>query len=367
MKQFFGKKSRNALTTVLLVSLALHLVALIIFGTIKFVAEVFREEKVFVAAPIESPIQKQPEYTVNIQQRNQSTPPPRPPTIVVNNPTELDIPALDIDVTIETTSVSNRSAGSFSGGLAGVRNQALDFKFTEFGYTGFVEGTLKGALFDTKQDPRGKALVTPQQINNRDFLMDRMSQISKEFTSGKWNFRDLERKYFKADRELYASFWLIEKGSAEKAPRDFGVEDQVEPKSILALYEGTFTPAESGEFRFLAKADDIIVVRIGSEIVVDGSYYNNGSNWKGSTGNGPAGLMGISGFPSRFGNWMKWDAGKKLEIKVLIGESPGGVFGSCLLYQKKGEEKLRVFSTKPLTADERRLLIGFHPDVANWL
>lgn len=46
---------------------------------------------------------------------------------------------------------------------------------------------------------------------------------------------------------------MIQLGPAAKAPKDFGVEDQVEPKSIMALYEGTFTPTESGEFRFYAK------------------------------------------------------------------------------------------------------------------
>jgi len=267
---------------------------------------------------------------------------------------------------VDSSSVYGRGGGGFGGGLEGVREMTLDFKLTDFGYTGQVEGTLKGTLFDTKVDPRGKALVTEQQVNDRNFLMQRMTGISKEFTSGNWSLRALERKYFKADRALYASFWVIEKGPAEKAPRDFGVQDQVEPKSIMAIYEGGFTPQESGEFRFLAKADDLIVVRVGSDIVVDGSYYNNGSNWKGSTGSGPP-LLGLGGFPPRYGNWMRWEAGKSMDIKALIGEAPGGVFGCCLLYQKKGEDKLRVFSTKPLTTQEKRVLKGIHPDVTDWL
>lgn len=238
---------------------------------------------------------------------------------------------------------------------------------TSFGYQGQVEGTLKGSLFDTKQDPKGKALITPAQLNDRQFLIDRMSQISKEFTSGEWNQRDLEKKYFKAEIELYSSFWIIGKVPAEEAPKAFGIEDQVEAKSILAHYEGTFTPEESGEFRFLAKADDIIVVRVAGEVVVDGSYYNNGSNWKGATGKGPNYLLGLSGYPPNFGNWMNWEAGKTLEMNVLIGESPGGVFGCCLLYQKKGEEKLRVFSTKPLTSKERKNLKDISPEIENWL
>ncbi|HKK18140.1 MAG TPA: hypothetical protein VJ952_05615 [Opitutales bacterium] len=125
MKQFFGRKSRSALAMVLMVSLALHIVAVIIFGTIKFVSEVMREETVFDAAPVEVPPQQEEEYQVNIQQRNQSTPPPQPPTIVVNNPSELDIPTLDIDVNVDSASVYGRSAGGFGGGIEGIRDMAI--------------------------------------------------------------------------------------------------------------------------------------------------------------------------------------------------------------------------------------------------
>lgn len=105
MKNFFGKKSRGALALVLIVSLGLHLLAIIVFGTIKFVESVLREETVFEAAPVETAPQKEPEYNVNIEQRNQSTPPPQPPTITVNNPSELDIPALNIDVNVDSSNV----------------------------------------------------------------------------------------------------------------------------------------------------------------------------------------------------------------------------------------------------------------------
>lgn len=126
MKQFFGKKSRSMLATVIMLSLLLHILAIIVFGTIKFVEAMREEEKVFDAVPVETPPQKEPEYTVNIQQRNKSTPPPRPPAIVVNNPSELDIPALDINVNVESSAVFGRDGGSFGGGgLAGVREMAI--------------------------------------------------------------------------------------------------------------------------------------------------------------------------------------------------------------------------------------------------
>lgn len=130
MKQFFGKKSRRALGIVLLASLGVHLVGLLIFGTIKFVGDILREETVFQAVPIQPTRQIEPEYTVNLQQRNKSTPPPRPPAIVVNNPSELDIPALDIDLDVTTSAVYGRGGGDFGGhGLAELRKMTMDINF----------------------------------------------------------------------------------------------------------------------------------------------------------------------------------------------------------------------------------------------
>jgi len=368
MKNFFGKKSRSALALVLMVSLGLHLVAILIFGTIKFVESVLREETVFEAAPIEAPPQQEKEYQVNFEERNKSVPPPQPPAITVNNPTDLEIPAIDIDLNVDTSAVYGRAGGTIGGsGLQGIRD--MEIKLTDFGYTGQVEGTLKGSLFDTKVDERGEQLVAPGQLDDRNFLMSRMYEITKAFTSGRWSIRDLERDYFKAETDLYASYWVIEKGPAEKAPRDFGVADQVEPKSLLALYEGTFTPSESGEFRFYGKADDILVVRVDGDIVLDGSYYGGRfSNWKGGRDQrGEKYLLGLGGTPAAYGDWMKWEEGKPIDLEVLIGEAPGGIFGVCLLYQKKGEEGLKVFTTKPLTTKEKRNLRNIEGFKEDWL
>jgi Ca-activated chloride channel family protein len=63
-------------------------------------------------------------YTVNIQQRSKSTPLPRQQSIAVNNPSELDIPALDIEVKVEEGSAYGRGFGAVGGGLSAVREMA---------------------------------------------------------------------------------------------------------------------------------------------------------------------------------------------------------------------------------------------------
>lgn len=125
MKHFFGKKSRSALAMVLIISLGLHVVAIVVFGTIKFVSDALREEQSFESVEIAPPPLEKPDYTVNLKQRNESTPPPRPPAIVINKASELDIPTLDINVDVNSSSVYGRGGGGFGSGLKGIRQMAV--------------------------------------------------------------------------------------------------------------------------------------------------------------------------------------------------------------------------------------------------
>lgn len=361
MKQFFGKKSRSMLAAVIMVSLALHVVAIIIFGTIKFVSELRDKEPVFEAAPIETPPQQQPEYRVNIQQRNQSTPPPRPPAIVVNNPSELDIPALDIDVNVDSSSVYGRSGGGFGGGLSGIREMAIqDLKLTDFGYTGRATGTLEGTLIDLKRTKSGRA-------TGLDGYGQRVNAV-REFTDGAWTASRLTRKYYSAENKLYASYWIVPMGPAAKAPKAFGVEGEIEPSGIVAYYEGAYTPEKSMEMRFCGGADDALIVRLNSKIVFDGSLRDGYSSYERTSSDRPT-TRPIGGINAQtcYGDWLQLEAGKSYDMQVLVAEIPGGGFGCMLFYQLKGDDQLRVFSTKRFTAQEKKLLQAMHPDIANGL
>jgi len=352
MKYFFGKKSRNALVLVLAGSLGLHIVAIAIFGTIKFVSAVLREEQTFKAPPIEPPPQKEPEYTVNIQQRNKSSKPPRPNPIVVNNPTDIDIPALNIDVNVDSSSVYGRGGGGFGGGLRGIREMALNL--TDFGYSSKVDGTLEGTLIDLKRDKNGS------KIGGKH--MDKVY----EFTDGTWKVSNLTKKYYSVEKKLYASYWVIGNTNASAAPRAFEVEGEIEPTAILAYYEGQFSPDFKGRMRFCGMGDDVLIVKLGSDIVLDAS-------WQG--GYSPIDFKQIElgkplvGFKPevRHGEWIKVDPAKVYDLKILLGEIPGGLFGCYLFYQKEGDKGYRVFSTKPLTSSEKSRLRKVHADVKDAL
>ncbi|PXA03647.1 hypothetical protein DDZ13_10135 [Coraliomargarita sinensis] len=217
MKQFFGKKSRSALAMVLIVSFALHIVAIIIFGTIKFVADVLREETVFEAAPVEQVQQKEPEYQVNIQQRNESVPPPRPPAIVVNNPSELNIPSLDIDVNVDSSAVYGRGGGGFGGGLAGVRDMAVDVNFFGASASGSNFAVLMdlslsgGGVFEQTRAEVLKTLSTIKKGDANFMLIFFGGQNAGHMPKGAGNNKDFTESDFWFPRGISGRRWL--KGS----------------------------------------------------------------------------------------------------------------------------------------------------------
>jgi hypothetical protein len=343
------------LALVIMVSFGLHVIAIVIFGTVKFVTSL-REPEVFEAAKIDEPPQKEPEYQVNIQERNKSVPPPKPPAIVVNNPSELDIPTLDIDVNVDSSSVYGRGGGGFGSGLSGVREMAIEL--TDFGYSGRAAGTLEGTLIDLKRDKNGE----PTNIQSKG---ERIKAI-REFTDGTWTASRLTNRYYSAENKLYASYWIIGMGPASKAPRSFGVEGEIEPSGIVAYYEGTYKPTSDMRMRFCGAADDAIIVRLNSRIVLDGSRDNGYSEFDLNDHTQSSAIAGMN-TPTTYGDWVSLEAGKTYDLRILLAEVPGGEFGCMLFYQLEDDDKLRVFSTKPFTNKEKRLLRNIHPDVAEGL
>jgi len=260
---------------------------------------------------------------------------------------------------VDSSAVFNRSAGAFGGGLAEVKEMALNFELTDFGYKGPNPGTLEARLIELKRDSTGKPF--------KDTYMTFVKKRILEFTSGIWVLSRLTEKYYVADKKLYASYWIIPNGPAGKAPKAFGVEKEIRPTSIAALYQGPYTPTEDMEMRFCGVADDVLIVRLNSQIVLDGSVepgYAEGSHYQ-KNGIGPV----LADFTRnvRYGDWIQLEAGKTYDLKILLAEVPGGLFGCFLFYQVKGSDAFKVFSTRPLTDNEKSILRQIHPDVANAL
>ncbi|MEO0509917.1 MAG: hypothetical protein AAF065_08675 [Verrucomicrobiota bacterium] len=353
------RSSRNkTLSAVIVISIGLHLIGLLAFGMVKIAESVFREEKVFEAPPILETPEVEPDYTAELMERNQESSPPPPNPIVVSDLQDIELPALDIDISIDNTSSYGRGSGGFGTGVGGGQIREMAVNLTDFGYSDYVEGTLEGILFDFKRNKKGESL-------GRAKYNDIRSRVY-EFASGSnWSTSELRRKYFTADKKLYGSHWVIAKTPAEAAPRAFEAEDQIAPIGVIALYDGNYVPTKGGAIRFCGLGDDVLMVRLDEKIVLDASWTQGYSNMDFSKQETGEVLLGHVE-PIRYGEWIELEAGKTYDLKILLGEGPGGLFGAYLFYQTKGGD-MRVFSTNPLTAEERKRVRDIHRDVANLL
>jgi hypothetical protein len=164
---------------------------------------------------------------------------------------------------------------------------------------------------------------------------------------------------------------VIPFGDASIAPRSFGVENEIKATMLAALYRGTYRPTDTGRFRLVGRGDDVMVVRINKQIVLDGSLRLSGScsNWRQNTSlakSDEANPRGLFDFYPRFyaitGDWFDLQEGAETEVEVIISEVPGGKFGAYLLIEKEGEPGLKIFSTRPLSDQDKSFLRKLHPD-----
>jgi len=122
---------RGMLSLVLIVSVGLHVLGLVVFGVVKIAQEVMREPPTFEAPPVVRPPEPPPPPPP-LEQRNQQSSPPRPNPITVQTDRNIELPALDIDVNVDS------SSGYGRGGIGegNIRELSLDLEFFGASATG---------------------------------------------------------------------------------------------------------------------------------------------------------------------------------------------------------------------------------------
>ena len=359
------KKKRSAIFTVIIASVAVHVVGLGGLAAIKII-EVLQPEPEFEAPPVvpikPPPPPPPPPPTTKRAQRSL----PRPQPLAVRNPQNMSVPS----IAMNKASATIGAGRGFGGGLGDLGGAVADsLRITSFGYDRMMEGALEGALYDLKQDTEGRPNKSASRVNTIASLF----QYTKNF-----NRRELDRDYYKADTSLYASYFIIPKTSANVVPEAYGVEDTVQPKMIAVTYSGTFKPTESGRFRLVGRGDDTLVVRVNNKIVLDASRPTaDYSSWNQSSSqeqkdiesaDGYFGFKASSGDPAMRGDWFDLREGVETSVDVLVAEVPGGNFGAYLLIENKNKPgRLKVFSTRPLSSQDKDFIRGLHPDSAQFL
>ncbi len=368
-KPLRSKKKRSVVFIVVVISVAAHVIGLGGLAAVKII-EVLQPEPEFEAPPVEAvkspPPPPPPPPTMKRAQRSL----PRPQPLVAQNPQNMNVPAIEVNK-------SNLTIGGgrgFGGGLGALGSGVADsIRITSFGFDQALEGTLTGVLYDMKRNKSGREFDGVKEAGSD---MRRKTSYGSEVMldfSRSFNLSSLDRKFSKSSESLYASYFIIPLQKASVAPKSFSAEKEIEPSLIVAGYTGSYKPQESGRFRFVGKADDVLLVRINGKLVLDASWaVDRFSHWRPSSS---AKKANEGDQPQHFGlrqgrvtgDWFDLREGVATEIDVVIAEIPGGQFGAYLLIEKEGEFKKRIFSTRPLTAQDKTFLRNTHRDSAQFI
>jgi hypothetical protein len=368
-----SKKKRSAVFIVIVASIAVHVLAGLGLAAVKII-EVLQPEPEFEAPPVVAtklpPPPPPPPPTTKRAQRSL----PRPQPLAARNPQNMSVPAIEIS----NSDLSIGGGRGFGGGLGSLGGAVADsIRITSFGFDRAMEGTLEGTLYDYKKNAETKPIKRNWNMSDFKQVIKRFQPIVRDF-SRTFNISQINRKFYQADKNLYGSYFIIPWGHASIAPKSFGVEGVIAPTLIGAHYVGSFKPTETGRFRFFGRADDVLIVRINGRIVLDGSVTlgeGSYSNWRqdGMTKSydEAQGRRSYFNLPLHFhgmtGDWFTLTEGQSTSMDVFIAEVPGGDFGAYLLIEKEGTPGLKIFSTRPLSDQDKHFLRKLHPDSAQFI
>jgi hypothetical protein len=186
------------------------------------------------------------------------------------------------------------------------------------------DAALIGIIYDLKQDQKRK----PTGVTPKDY-----SSILFQFMDKNWDEAELNR-FFRAARPVYATQVFIPMMGAGEAPKAFGVENVIKPAVWVVHYKGQVSPPESGNYRFLCFADDVMAVAVGGKTVCYGARPDmRYTGWKSSMEE-KGGIAGNGELT--YGDWIPMKKNEPIDLDVLVGERPGGDFCAFLLYERQG-------------------------------
>jgi hypothetical protein len=305
-----------------MVSLVIHVAAFLLAGLLVVFEVAKKDEKKFVPpAPVDRPKMKLKKPKVKVRK----TAKPKPTTRIVTKVQKASMPD------IQLPEMSGMSEG-LVGGIGGFEMMPDLDKVTLFGGGQTIGNDFVGTFYDFKRDRRGK----PIAMDPSEFV----DELTKFVGSG-WKTSRIA-KYYRSPRKLYATAFMIPPVRSSVAPSAFDEADTI-GYAWMAHYKGQLVHHEDIKFRFWGHGDDVMVVRVGGEVVLNACWpegqwgsYGIGGNWISSAKNDFRFYLGNN--LSRGGDWIELKAGEPKDMEVILGEVPGGAFCSMLTVEVEGEE-----------------------------
>jgi hypothetical protein len=237
-----------------------------------------------------------------------------------------------------------------------------------FGAKGGPGGAgLIGTFYDLKQTAGGSAT----KMADRSGIPLYRAAV-REFVERGWSPSSFSR-YYKAPDALVAGQLYIPTVEAQAAPKAYGVEKRVKESRWVVHYKATVEIPSDLPFRFVGSGDDWLIVRWNRKVALDDGYESftvskdakTGAVFYKDFGQKQDDEYKLSARPLgrlKAGPWISGHKkGDSVEIEVLMGETPGGLFDVYLTIEAAksgdrtnntfvGEGKLKLFrcNTDPL-------------------
>lgn len=335
-----------------MISLLVHIGIGLLATTVFLAVKNHEEPVVFVPAAVRPPVELDLiKPKVNI---SESSKPARQLTRIAVAHDTMDRPQVELPAL-------GRMGTDLSDGLNGggvVMSGLPDLgDLPHFGDPRTIGNDLEGTFYDFRRDRRGRPIIMdPSQCID----------VLSEFVRRGWKKSVLAR-YYQSPNTLYTTTIAIPPVQSALGPLAFG-EPETGSYCYGILYEGELVHEDDITFRFWGLGDDVMVVAVDGEVVLNGFYPRNGNehdteritpHWTSNDPKAREYWLGIQ--RSNIGDWITLEGGKPRDLKILIGEIPGGLFQALLTVEVKGETyprnpedngpTLPLFKTSELTLD----------------
>ncbi len=303
-----------------LLSIGIHAALFLLAGWLVVFSVVRQKEVEFIPPKaVERPKMKLKKPKVRIKK----TAKPKPTTRIVTKVKKASMP----DIQIPEMSGMGESLG---GGLGGFELVPDLGEVTIFGGGQTIGNDFVGTFYDFKRDRKGNFIST----DTGEFT-DKLLR----FIKNGWRPSDLAR-YYRSPKKLYATCFMIPPILSSLGPRAFG--EDTGGWTWMVLYKGKLVYPEDIKFRFWGFGDDILVVRVNNKVVLNGSWHNDGVpsritlRWDSDSCDDSR--FWYANNKARVGDLIELKAGVPVDMEVMIGEVPGGIFSSMLTVQVEGVE-----------------------------
>ncbi len=339
------KKINKGAPSGFVVSLLIHAAAFLLAGLF-VVFEVFEKEEPAFEPPkaVERPKMKLKKPKVKVKKSAK----PKATTKIVTKVQKASMP----DIQLPEMSGMTGGLGAEIGGFDIMPDIE---EMTVFGGGQSIGNDFVGTFYDLKRDRSGKGIAMD---------VTAYADALGKFCRRGWKPSALA-KYYKSPKKLYATSFCIPLTRSTIAPFAFDEPDTIACQWAVH-YKGTLVYPEDIKFRFWGHGDDVLIVRVGGKVVLDGSWDSttygarliSGEGWVSSATKNRQWYLGNN--LAWGGDWIELKAGEPVEMEVLMGEQPGGKFCAMLLVEEYGVEYetnpqhqkfLPIFRTSETTHD----------------